>query len=433
MTLTASSRPGWTMDGLRPKSRAQRPLFEHMRWLILIFGTLQALAVPVLELVEGGPWNAGRTIGAMSAFALIFVWLQAYRRGTFGPLLEAGQLLLFFAVVSSIQEPDSALGLMATISTLGALSGSLRKTILRTASAVGIYVAVLIVGDEGIRPEFWPDILSLVAMTGAVAALGSALRRATATQLQLSRVESERKRLLDRILRQAEEERIGLASELHDGPIQRLAMLGLRLDRAETSLARVETDEASRLITSVRGSVEEEIVALREIMATLRPPMLDQRGLQAALTDHGADFSRRTGVPCSIEFALTERPDEATETTLYRVAIEALTNIAKHARATRAMVSIRAVHGQAVMRIEDDGIGFSVVDASSRTGGDHFGLIAMRERVQMRGGILRVESSPRGTSIEARIPLRGSRDVQPPSGVGENCVPLSPVPLSPFG
>jgi signal transduction histidine kinase len=215
----------------------------------------------------------------------------------------------------------------------------------------------------------------------------------------------ERRRLLDTVLRTSEEERKLLAAELHDGPIQRLAALGYRLERARNRLDRGNAHGAGAMLGELQDGLSEETRRLREMMAELRPPVLDQRGLDSALRDHAAAFERNWGVGCSVRASLDQRLDPDVETVLYRVAQEALTNVAKHAHAEQAWVSLRARNGSVILEVGDDGIGFDPLYATSNGGRDHFGLTAMQERVEMAGGRWEIHSSPgEGTRVVAEFP-----------------------------
>jgi two-component system NarL family sensor kinase len=217
----------------------------------------------------------------------------------------------------------------------------------------------------------------------------------------------DRRRLLDTVLRTSEEERKLLAAELHDGPIQRLAGLGYRLERARNRLDRGQAEGAGAMLGELQDGLSEETRRLREMMAELRPPVLDQRGIDSALRDHAAAFERSWGVGCSVRASLDRRLDPDVETVLYRVAQEALTNVAKHAHAEQAWVSLRTRNGSVVLEVGDDGIGFDTLYATSSGGRDHFGLTAMRERVEMAGGRWEIHSSPgQGTRVVAEFPRR---------------------------
>jgi signal transduction histidine kinase len=221
---------------------------------------------------------------------------------------------------------------------------------------------------------------------------------------ELRRSEDERRRLLARTLRAGEEERVRLAADLHDGPIQRLAAVGYRLGTVRQQLGRGAVDEAIPGLVMSEAHLGEEVDGLRKVMSSLRPPALDQQGLEGALRDHLASFSSTTGAGWELEASLPERLPPDVETTVYRLAQEALANVAKHARATRVKVEVVRENGRVELRVQDDGVGFSpgAVDPGD---GLRFGLIAMREQARIIGGDVEIESAPgRGTVVRASMP-----------------------------
>jgi signal transduction histidine kinase len=219
-----------------------------------------------------------------------------------------------------------------------------------------------------------------------------------------ARARDERGRLVNKILSVAERQRAGMAAELHDGPIQGLTRLGLCLERGQLRLRRGRLEEGSQLLGDAQEALAEEVQALRRIMATLRPPVLEERGLVSALGDYVEMVRQQTGISCTLTAKLPERLPEDTEIVLYRVAQEALTNVARHARASRARVELTETADGVVLEVHDDGVGF---DAARELLGslDHFGLAGMRERVELAGGTWTVWSRPgSGTVLTAALP-----------------------------
>ena len=187
--------------------------------------------------------------------------------------------------------------------------------------------------------------LQVAAIVGAWAVLFVLVMARMAGLVRgIERAEGERRRVLDRTVQAAEEERMQVAGLLHDGPIQRLAVLSYDLERAKqrmlgnpAAVARVEHAQAA-LSTEVQG--------LRELMASLRPPTLDEVGLEAALRDHVGAFARRSGVACSVRVDLAGRLDGELETVVYRVTQEALLNVARHAEAGRLWLELHGAGGR---------------------------------------------------------------------------------------
>jgi signal transduction histidine kinase len=200
----------------------------------------------------------------------------------------------------------------------------------------------------------------------------------------------------------AEAERRRWARELHDETLQGLGALKVLL--AATSRAEGLPDATRAALERAIEQVGGEIENLRAIITDLRPSALDELGLVPALTS----LVQRTAARAGLEMR-TELPDEVpggrlpapVETTVYRIAQEALTNVAKHARATSATMRLSFENGSVELVVTDDGQGF---DPDAPTQG--FGLIGMRERVELAGGTLRLERRPDGTVLRARVPLR---------------------------
>jgi signal transduction histidine kinase len=214
----------------------------------------------------------------------------------------------------------------------------------------------------------------------------------------------ERSRLVNKILSVAERQRSGMAAELHDGPIQGLTRLGLAMERGQLRLHRGQLDEGRALLADAQAALAAEVQSLRGIMATLRPPVLEERGLVSALSDYVEVVRQQAGISCTLASRLPGRLPEDQEIVLYRVAQEALTNVARHARASCARVELTETGEAVVLEVRDDGIGFD--PAAEQLGGlDHFGLAGMRERVELAGGTWTVWSRPgSGTVLTASLP-----------------------------
>jgi signal transduction histidine kinase len=219
--------------------------------------------------------------------------------------------------------------------------------------------------------------------------------------------QQERKGLLARVLQATEEERTRIASDLHDGPVQQLAILSYNAHRARKQLSNENYQAVDTLLDKVERSLEGEVVVLRRLMSDLRPPVLDNRGLAEALAEHVEGFQRDTSIDAGVVAELPERLAPELETVLYRVVQESLNNVSKHAQASRVRVEVSTADGEVRLRVTDDGRGFDahVADQLLREG--HFGLAGMKERVALAGGSLGVQSSPgRGTTIEVDLPVR---------------------------
>jgi len=233
---------------------------------------------------------------------------------------------------------------------------------------------------------------------------------------ELATLEAERRRLLERTVEATEEERRRIAAELHDGPIQHLAAIVFRLDGLRTALEKGDIPEhAVPAIEATQEELREEVIDLRAMITQLRPPVLDQLGLEDALHDHLDSVRLDSGLDVSIRIELPERLEPDLETVLYRVAQEALTNIVKHSRAKHVWVSLREHEGAVTLEIRDDGVGFRPEESPTLVQDGHLGLIAMRERVETIGGGWELRSTPgEGTVVRA---VFGEKPSAVPEGV----------------
>jgi signal transduction histidine kinase len=247
-------------------------------------------------------------------------------------------------------------------------------------------------------------LLLLFRVRGLVGRLESQAQELHTRQL-------ERGRLLERTARAAEDERRRIAGELHDGPIQRLASVKIQL---EQGLMRLRADNGAGAVEMLRRSEERlraEIEGLRRIMVGLRPPILSERGLVTALRDHIESVAAQNGFWVRFEANDIPRIDHELETILFRAAQECIVNVVKHAQASRVWMTIRSVDGTISLHVRDDGVGFDARALADTGAPDHFGLVAIRERVGSVGGSVTVTSWPgAGTTIRITAPLGGGQD-----------------------
>jgi signal transduction histidine kinase len=216
-------------------------------------------------------------------------------------------------------------------------------------------------------------------------------------------------RLLDENVRAREDERLQIAADLHDGPIQRLTSMGLTAELARRRLAGGNDTGAARLLEQLTDELGEEVMSLRRVMVELRPPVLEEWGLAEALRAFAAAFQRRTGIDVHLRALTRERFDHSRETILYRVTQEALTNVAKHARASNVWIVLSATAGTVDLVIRDDGDGFDPATLGVLVGQGHFGLAGIRQRVELAGGTCEVSSQPgNGTTITVNLPPPGT-------------------------
>ncbi len=227
----------------------------------------------------------------------------------------------------------------------------------------------------------------------------------SARQMIDKRAHENRRELLQRTVQAAEKERMMVAVDLHDGPIQGLTALMLGLESLGRGIERGKLDSALVKLQEVQQRLSNEIGAIRNEMSSLRSPALNEKGLAAAIGDLAGQFSERTGIPCTMRGETVERLDPERETLLYRTTQEALANVAKHAHASRVHVSLGGDNGWVHLEVQDNGIGFDAQPTQELMRLGHFGLASMQERVEMAGGVWELETKLQaGTRIKALIP-----------------------------
>jgi len=232
-----------------------------------------------------------------------------------------------------------------------------------------------------------------MALAEEISARAVAAQRANAAQIR---------HLLRRLVFAQETERRRFSADLHDLVGQSLSVLGMGIETLRGLLsgnvpkkADATFDEMSRLLRETMGSV-------REVMADLRPPLLDDYGLYAAIEWHARQMQTRTGLSIEVGGSRLEpRPPAEVEVALFRIAQEALTNVAKHAGASRARVSLSREAGRVRLVVEDNGRGIAPAANDSESIG--WGMAVMRERAAAVGGAMQVAASAPGTRIVVEV------------------------------
>jgi PAS domain S-box-containing protein len=229
------------------------------------------------------------------------------------------------------------------------------------------------------------------------------------------RAEEARTELLRRLATAQEDERGRISRELHDQVGQGLTALILSIKALRDSSHGPASDPAS--LERLQKRAEEIGRELHDLALRLRPTALDDLGLQAALQSAVDEWSRRSGIEVDYHSSglAEQRLTEEMETALYRVVLEALNNILKHAQARRVSVILERFNNYAVAIVEDDGAGFDAEATLSSPPPGRLGLLGMRERIALVGGTLEIESTRgAGTTVFARIPLATQVEVGPP-------------------
>jgi signal transduction histidine kinase len=255
--------------------------------------------------------------------------------------------------------------------------------------------------------QFTPDDLELMSIVAD--RVSPAIERGRL--LEQVRTAQEQQRVLSRrILTAQEEERRRLAAELHDELGQILTAVKIALESVPEP---GRLDRPNGHLKAALASVDQAMSRVHDLALNLRPAVLDDLGLAAALRWYVDRFARAAGLEAHLALQPIPRFDSDVETACFRIVQETLTNAARHAQARHFWVALEMRGRTLELRMRDDGIGFDVPAARARArGGGSMGLLGMEERVTLLGGTLRVRSQPRkGSEIRAHLPL-------PPAGGG---------------
>ena len=215
-----------------------------------------------------------------------------------------------------------------------------------------------------------------------------------------------RRQLLEKVIATQEDERRRIARELHDSTSQNLTSLIVGLRIMETYCANCAQCAAQSKASDLRQVASQTLDEVHDLSMRLRPRVLDDLGLAAALERLAHEWQARYKIPVDIVIQLSERLPGEVETAIYRIVQETLTNIVRHASAKSASILIERRGGVVRAIVEDDGIGFNL---TTNYGERHLGLLGMRERAELLNGTMTIESTPEhGTSIFIEIPLMDS-------------------------
>ena len=237
--------------------------------------------------------------------------------------------------------------------------------------------------------------------TRAVCLIASDLSETKRAEQELRASSEQLRSLAAHLLTVREEEQARISRAVHDELGQSLTAVKMDLAWLAKRLPR-ESDEMLEKIRSTRRLAESLIQDVRRISTELRPGILDL-GLAAAVEWQVQEFQARTGIPCSYRLLTREAFAPDVSTALFRILQESLTNVARHAKATRAEVVLQKQRDRLVLWIRDNGRGFDQADSSLSKS---LGVLGMRERAAILGGQVKISSAPgKGTTVAAWIPF----------------------------
>lgn len=251
---------------------------------------------------------------------------------------------------------------------------------------------------------------NLARIENTLAHLSTAINYLSSNLQQVSMRIGELQQLHDlgmSIIRAQEEERRRVAREIHDGPAQMMANIVMR---AEFCLKLLEVNPArlKEELNALRELVRQSLQDVRKIIFDLRPMVLDDLGLVAALKRYVVDFREQYGINAEFSFfGQDRRLPVSIEVTLFRIAQECLNNVRKHAAARSVGVKLEILPERVNLLIRDDGKGFDLEKVKSSSRPEGYGLINIRERAQLLNGSVQINTAPgKGTSVYVTVPLQ---------------------------
>jgi signal transduction histidine kinase len=299
---------------------------------------------------------------------------------------------------SVFADPNEDLRRFLTLAGLGLLL-ALALSYVVTKLLLGRWTAAVV---DSARRFGAGDLTARAPVPHGVGELTDVANALNAAAVEIERREEEQARLLAELVAAEEETRRRIAADIHDDTAQAVAAAGLRIDALA---AELEDPEAHETALNARRALAEANRRLRRLLFELRPPALDEAGLAAALELFLTDTLAHDGFDWTVDNRLVDEPKPEVRAILYRVALEALTNVRKHARASLVEVSLEHRGVGVAVRIRDDGDGFDLPEPDAPHEPGHFGLVSMRERAEAAGGRFAMASAPgQGTTVDFWMP-----------------------------
>jgi len=257
----------------------------------------------------------------------------------------------------------------------------------------------VVVTDANGNPKFFQNIVRDIT---------ERLKAEQAQKMLLEEIRQSNEQMRDLALQLQEVqelERQELATVLHDRVGQNLTGLNLNLKIMQNQLQMELDPEIQKRLNESLKLVEETTHKIRDVMADLNPPVLDEYGLVAAIKWYSGDFTNRTGITTQVSGNKFEpRLAPGVEKIIFRLLQESLNNIAKHAEASQVMISVRSAKEVVSVTVKDNGLGFDPLEVKKTTAEPHWGLLSMQQRAASIGATLAIDSSPgMGTQVSVKI------------------------------
>jgi signal transduction histidine kinase len=398
-----------------PPNAAMCIWFLSLAALLLTLGRPLALRIGQGCCVAAGFIAALAIIGHAYTVEPFYILASPYPReapynmGNYSGMTVPGAVTYLLIAVSLLllRSDRGMMRILTTRSSAGVMSRRLYTAVVFIPPILG-FVAL-------VSAEVWkwydvPFAISLLALV--IVLLFAAVVAVTSLKLEqvdISRVRAEQglrasreqlRELSGHIQDMQEEERVRIAREVHDELGQSLT--ALKMDVAMLRNQLPMTDELERRTSSMIRLVNSTIRSVQRISSELRPSLLDDLGLEAAIEWQAREFEQRSGVACTLDLNASRLTiDAARSTALFRIFQETLTNIARHANAKHVDIRLSEEDGSVHLRVRDDGIGIE-----SETNSESLGIMGMRERALLAGGTLSIESEPEsGTIVSVVMPV----------------------------
>jgi signal transduction histidine kinase len=376
--------------------------FARLRLILAVVGLASVLtfdiphkaATAIVLASVAVPWSAG---------LLALAGRRPERAMSIGVAL--GDLVILGAI--QVAEPLSYAGVrfvaLFLIATHAYFLGEVRGLAIALAGVLVLVpaAAFLAVPPEGGRLAFYETLFGISAIGCGlfVARLRTAESAARLRARDLTR----------RTIETENNVRRRLAESIHDGPVQELIGLDLMLAAVDQAVARGDSEHVKERLAEARTLTERNIVALRDEIVGLGPYAFDELTFAMAIDQCAPVWERRYGIQMELALDPLNLPNDVCGA-LFGIAQEAVSNAGRHSGGSRVVVTLRTVSDEVELRVSDDGRGFEGADPLSTTDPGHIGLASMRERAELIGGRLEIETGERGTKVVVRAPHPGEAD-----------------------
>jgi len=384
----------------RPPIESPEPVVKFAAVRLLL--TLSALVT--LAVVHDFPHHGRLTavvLGVALPWAIAMLYVaRRWPEVALNPLVAVGDIVLLALTELAVPQTYAPVRFLALFFiTAHAQFQGTRGGLMIAALGCGLLVPISVLADGPIDGEllgFYEALFVVCAFAGAVTA-GNIRTAETAGRLRARQVSR-------RMIETESEIRRRVADSLHDGPVQELVSLDMMLAALPAAIERGEGDEVRDLLREMQSIAERNIQALRDEIVGLGPYAFRELSFETAVIECIPVWRRRYGIDVRLDIEQLSLSPELSGP-LFLIAQEAVTNAGRHANAATVSVSLHRTDSQVELLVVDDGRGFDDLAPAMSEGSGHIGLASMRERAELTGGTLTIESSRRGTTVRVRVPL----------------------------